>query len=263
LDIYDACSNTPQGTVVNTSGCPIYYLPNENFTLSKTEKCAGENTITVEVSDASEVYHVEVSGAVQTSDNFTGPSWTLDSLSAGTYTLCFTVPGVAASEFERCFEVTITEPDPLSVYTTMSSDLNSLLLNLDGGQVYNITHNGVTTQTSKSNYNVTLKKGYNRVRVSTGIECQGVFEHDYFVSSEVRLAPNPFKDEVVVYVGGEDTAVHVDVFSAQGTLIHTEQCSLDPYNRTVHLQTSNYPQGSYIIKITGQTTNKSITAIKE
>ena len=146
---YDTCPDTPLGSVVDANGCVIYYLPPDNFTLFKTEKCAGTNAITVEVLDTSITYHVEVSGATQVSENFSGPSWTLDSLSAGTYSLCFTVPGVSALEFERCFEVTITEPDPLSVYTTMSSDLNTLLLNLNGGQIYNINHNGVTTQTSK------------------------------------------------------------------------------------------------------------------
>ena len=260
---YDTCPDTPLGSVVDANGCVIYYLPPDNFTLFKTEKCAGTNAITVEVLDTSVTYHVEVSGAIQASDNFSGPSWTLDSLSAGTYSLCFTVPGVSALEFERCFEVTITEPDPLSVYTTMSSDLNTLLLNLNGGQIYNINHNGVTTQTSKSNYNVKLKKGYNRVRVTTGIECQGIFEHEYFVSSDVRVAPNPFTDQVVIYVGGDDTEVDLNVFSSQGVLIHAEQCDLSPFDRTLSLQTGNYPQGSYIIKVTGQTTNKSITVIKE
>ena len=260
---YDTCPDTPLGSVVDANGCVIYYLPPDNFTLFKTEKCAGTNAITVEVLDTSVTYHVEVSGAIQASDNFSGPSWTLDSLSAGTYSLCFTVPGVSALEFERCFEVTITEPNPLSVYTTMSSDLNTLLLNLNGGQIYNINHNGVTTQTSKSNYNVKLKKGYNRVRVTTGIECQGIFEHEYFVSSDVRVAPNPFTDQVVIYVGGDDTEVDLNVFSSQGVLIHAEQCDLSPFDRTLSLQTGNYPQGSYIIKVTGQTTNKSITVIKE
>lgn len=141
------------------------------------------------------------------------------------------------------FESVITEPDPLSVYTTMSSDLNTLLLNLNGGQIYNINHNGVTTQTSKSNYNVKLKKGYNRVRVSTGIECQGIFEHEYFVSSDVRVAPNPFTDQVVVYVGGDDTEVDLNIFSSQGVLIHAEQCDLNPFDRTLSLQTGNLSSG--------------------
>ncbi|NDH49796.1 MAG: T9SS C-terminal target domain-containing protein [Proteobacteria bacterium] len=145
----------------------------------------------------------------------------------------------------------------------MSSDLNMVQLNLAGGQVYNVTHNGKTTQTKDANYSVTLSKGYNKIRVDTGIECQGVFEHEYFVSNEVRIAPNPFSDQLMIYVSGEDRSVNVEVFTSQGTLVHSERRDLDPFNRSISLITSGYQQGSYIIKVTGETTNRTITAIKE
>ena len=42
---FDTCPDTPLGEVVNLSGCLIYYVPSNNFRLSKVEKCAGENSI--------------------------------------------------------------------------------------------------------------------------------------------------------------------------------------------------------------------------
>ncbi len=261
---YDNCAETPLGELVDVTGCEIFYLPPDNFSLSKSERCIDTNSITVGVLVTDEVYDVHVTGSgTDIRDSFTGSSWTLDSLSAGTYNVCFTAAGVSSSEFERCFEVTITEPDPLSVYATMSSDLNMVQLNLAGGQVYNVTHNGKTTQTKDANYSVTLSKGYNKIRVDTGIECQGVFEHEYFVSNEVRIAPNPFSDQLMIYVSGEDRSVNVEVFTSQGTLVHSERRDLDPFNRSISLITSGYQQGSYIIKVTGETTNRTITAIKE
>ena len=86
-----------------------------NFTVSKTEKCAGTNTINIDVLDTSITYNVSVSGATTLSDSFSSSSWSLDNLSAGLYAICITVEGVSSGEFERCFEVTITEPDPLLV----------------------------------------------------------------------------------------------------------------------------------------------------
>ncbi|MGA0430527.1 MAG: thrombospondin type 3 repeat-containing protein, partial [Flavobacteriaceae bacterium] len=261
---YDNCAETPLGELVDINGCEIFYLPPNNFNLSKTEKCIDSNSISVGVIVTDEVYDVHVTGAgVDLRDSFTGSSWTLDNLSAGTYNVCFTVAGISSSEFERCFEVTITEPDPLSVYATMSSDLNMVQLNLAGGQVYNVTHNGKTTQTKDANYSVTLKKGYNSIKVDTGIECQGVFEHEYFVSNEVRIAPNPFVDQLMIYVAGDDRTVNVEVFTSQGALIHSEKHDLDLFNRSISLTTSGYQQGSYIIKVTGETTNRTITAIKQ
>ena len=134
---------------------------------------------------------------------------------------------------------------------------------MKGGQVYNITHNGKTTQTSKSEITLTLKNGNNAIRVDTGLECQGVFAETFFKSSSVQIAPNPFNDEINIFVGGEDRDLKVDIFTPGGSLIHTEQCRLNSNNRVISIPTSNYPQGSYNVTIQGETTLQSIQVVKE
>ena len=41
----DICNDTPLNTKVNIEGCPVFYLPTNNFNISTTEKCVGQSEI--------------------------------------------------------------------------------------------------------------------------------------------------------------------------------------------------------------------------
>jgi len=260
---FDTCPDTPLGEVVDIDGCLIYYLPASNFSLSKTEKCAGENSINISVVDVSVNYNVSVDGARNISDSFTGSSWTLDQLSAGIYNICISVEGVNPLEFERCFEVTINEPDPLLVSSFYNKQNQKISFDLSGGTIYNITQNGKTIQTSSSKYTVELEKGINNISISTGIECQGLFENTYLNSYDVKYVPNPFREQLQLYIGGQDNLVEIEVYSPNGQLIDYKTVSLPFGVRNYTLETSSYKPGIYIIKIKGQTLNQSIQVIKK
>ena len=260
---FDTCPDTPLGELVDLDGCLIYYLPASNFSISKTEKCIGENSITIDVIDATVDYNVTVSGATNATEVFTGSSWSLENLSAGEYTLCIGVEGVNPLEFERCFKVTIEESDPLLVSSLYNKENQTVSFDLSGGSAYQITHNGKTTQTSSSKHTVQLDKGINNISISTGIECQGLFENTYLNSYEVKYAPNPFKDELQLFIGGKDNLVEIGVYSSNGQLIDYQTVSLSFGIRNYSLNTTSYKQGVYIIKIKGQTLDQSIQVIKE
>ena len=260
---FDTCPDTPLGEVVDIDGCLIYYLPASNFSLSKTEKCAGENSINISVVDVSVNYNVSVDGARNISDSFTGSSWSLDQLSAGIYNVCISVEGVNPLEFERCFEVTINEPDPLLVSSFYNKQNQKVSFDLSGGTIYNITQNGKTIQTSSSKYTVELVKGINSISISTGIECQGLFENTYLNSYDVKYVPNPFREQLQLYIGGQDNLVEIEVYAPNGQLIDYKTVSLPFGVRNYTLVTSNYKQGIYIIKIKSQTLNQSIQVIKK
>ena len=260
---FDTCPDTPLGEVVDIDGCLIYYLPASNFSLSKTEKCAGENSINISVVDVSVNYNVSVDGARNISDSFTGSSWSLDQLSAGIYNVCISVEGVNPLEFGRCFEVTINEPDPLLVSSFYNKQNQKVSFDLSGGTIYNITQNGKTIQTSSSKYTVELEKGINNISISTGIECQGLFENTYLNSYDVKYVPNPFREQLQLYIGGQDNLVGIEVYALNGQLIDYKTVSLPFGVRNYTLETSNYKPGIYIIKIKGQTLNQSIQVIKK
>ena len=260
---FDICPDTILGEIVDLNGCFIYFIPASNFTVSKTEKCAGTNTINIDVLDTSITYNVSVSGATTLSDSFSSSSWSLDNLSAGLYSICITVEGVSSGEFERCFEVIITEPDPLLVTTLFNKQDQSITFGLSGGDSYDITHNGITTQTSKSNYTISLAKGTNRVSISTGIECQGLFENSYLNSYKVTYAPNPFNQELILTMGGEDRILGLEVYTPSGQLIDQKTITLPIGIRYYTLQTGDYKQGGYILSIKSETIDQSFQVIKE
>ena len=234
-----------------------------NFFVSKIEKCAGENEISIAVVDTLVTYNVAISGAVNQTDSFSSSNWTLEGLSAGVYTICITVDGVSPLEFERCFEVTIEESDPLLVSSLYNKENQTVSFDLSGGSAYQITHNGKTTQTSSSKHTVQLDKGINNISISTGIECQGLFENTYLNSYEVKYAPNPFKEQLQLFIGGKDNLVEIGVYASNGQLIDYQTVSLSFGMRNYSLNTSSYKQGVYIIKVKGQTLDQSIQVIKE
>ena len=221
-DPYDTCPDTPLGERVDLDGCIQFYLPPTNFSISKTEKCRNTNSIGITAVAQEYTYNVAVSGATTLNDSFAGTTdYSIENLSGGVYTVCLTVDGYDASEYQRCFEVLIEEPEPLSVYASKTADSETVNFSLKGGQVYNITHNGKTVQTDQSNYAVKLDKGNNVINISTGIECQGIFEQTYFNSASIVLAPNPIKEMLYVYVGGEDTDVVISIYASNGVVVHT------------------------------------------
>ena len=260
---FDTCPDSPLGELVDLNGCIIFYLPANNFSISKSEKCAGENSIGVAVIDNSVTYQVEVTGAINSSETFTTKNWSIDGLSAGVYNLCITAAGVDPNEFERCFEVTIEERDPLIVSSFYNYTDQTVSFDLSGGSTYQITQNGKTTQTSSGKYTLQLEKGVNTISISTGIECQGLFEASYLNSYEVKYTPNPFKEQLQLYFGGKDRFIELGVYASNGQLIDYQNIIL-PFGVRQHtLNTASYKQGVYIIKIKGETLDQSIQVIKE
>ena len=259
----DDCTETPLGRRVGPDGCEIFYLLPENFKLYKTEKCPGKNSITIKFDNVLPVYNIDITGAINEQQTYQGSNWNLNDLSGGTYKLCITVEGVKSSEFERCFEVNINDADPLTVFASKNQDQELVTFQLSGGKVYDVIHNGVRTQSARSSQSVQLKKGVNTVKITTGLECQGVFEEQYFVSENIAYSPNPFNEKLNLFIGGTDTEVKIEIFSTEGRLINSLSGNLSLNNRSISVNTQNLNMGSYIIKLTGKTVKQSFIALKK
>ncbi|MDA9361467.1 thrombospondin type 3 repeat-containing protein, partial [Flavobacteriaceae bacterium] len=259
----DTCADTPYGSMVNKEGCLIFYLAPSNFSLSKTEKCLDTNSISLVVQDTSVTYNIAVSGAINKTETLSTNNWTLNNLSAGDYSICVTVDGILDTEFKRCFDLTINEPQPLSVYSASRKGQETVNYKLAGGSSYSITHNGITKQTTQNNYTLTLDKGVNTVSISTGIACQGIFEQSYFNSDTVVVAPNPFNEMLAIYVGGEALDASIELYSNDGKIITSQHYALTIMDRTLYIDTSNLTTGSYVVKVTNASVNQSQIVIKE
>ena len=260
---FDECNNTPYDTLVDAKGCPIFYLSPTSFNITTQEKCAGENSIVVLFDEPSYQYHIELDGVQLNSSPIATNNWEVENLSTGTYEVCITVDGQTPETFERCYTVNITDPQPLSVYGKTSSSGKTVQYSLKGGEVYTITHNGNSFQTDESKIALDLTDGINYIQITTGIECQGIFEEQIFTSAQVYVSPMPFTDQLTIFVGGLDNDLNLELYTSNGRLIERHQKQLRNGNRTLSLKTTHLKPGSYVLKTIGKTTLTSELIIKE
>jgi hypothetical protein len=270
-DPKDECPDTPLGTKVNFYGCKIYYISSESINAYKTERCVGKHSININFTNYVKNLIIDMTGPLEVNEKFSGISWNASNLEAGSYNVCVTAEGVNSGEFQRCFEFTLQDPPELSVDSRNEDFLLSsgsegeeiISYTLSGGDIYNINHNGITQQTARSSHNLTLKKGLNTVKITTGNDCQGVFEKQYFVSETVSYSPNPFNNQLTLFIGGADRDVQVDLFSAEGRLVLTKKVILTGDNRNILIDTSEFKLGSYMIKVSAEHIKLSFIAIKK
>ena len=99
------------------------------------------------------------SGFTHTPELIEADSWTLASLEASTYTVCLTSDFIA--NYEQCFNVIISEPQDLAVLTSQARGSDILNMTMSGSETYTIVHNNKPIKTSKSKFDLDLKKGLN------------------------------------------------------------------------------------------------------
>ncbi|CAI8193134.1 MAG: Alpha-agarase [Flavobacteriaceae bacterium] len=260
---FDECNDTPYNTIVDAKGCAIFYLSPTSFNISTSEKCVGQNSINIGFDNANYQYNVHLDGIAQNQNPISDTSWSVPQLSSGDYEICITVEGQTVETFQRCYTVNITDPQPLSVYGKSVNRGKTINYTLEGGKVYTITHNGQSFQTDQKQVSIDLENGINQVKITTGIECQGVFIENYFNSAEVFLSPLPFNEQLNVFVGGQDTELNFELYTTNGRLIQSIKKRMSSTQRTIQINTAHLRQGSYILKTTGATTLTSELIIKE
>ena len=264
LDENDDCPNTPAGSVVDVKGCPIFSLPFNNNKVEVTSaSCIGnaDGSIGLSVEDNSYDYSITVTGKDDpiaiTGENKTA---SVTGLSKGDYTVCFKVTGQA--EYEQCFDVTIGEPKALSAFIDVDNDNRTTTIQLGGSKDYNVDINGERFKVTGDNFTSSLKAGLNSIKISTGLDCQGMIEREVFISEDIHYYPNPTKDDVRVHIGGEDSKVMVSVFSEKGSLIYQREQQVQDVSRLTEIDLALQITGTYIVTLEGPTVRKTFKIVK-
>jgi hypothetical protein len=245
----DQCPNSPQGAFVDVTGCEVFSLPANNFSvLTTAESCISSNNGSVSITAQETLnYTAELVGdGVSVSMAFTENAL-FEGLMSGTYTICVTVEGEAA--YESCFELTITEPEPLSVSSKISSLNNELTLDLAGGINYTITLNGKEYTTTGNTITLPLSRVENVLQVKTDKDCQGVHEETIILSDELFIYPNPVPDGILsVYLGNSGLKqVDVAIFAMNGRKVFAKP--LQVQDSEVKLNVDNLAKGIYILNV--------------
>ena len=185
----NGCEALSTSIVVKT----IFVLAATNFQVNlqgETCRTSDNGKITIAaVQNLNYTATLSKSGQAVKTANF-NTSTELTGLAAGNYTLCFTVAG--QTEYKQCYELIITEPLDLSVYSKVNPVNNTLDLLMSGGDTYYITLNGEKYTSYTSKMSLGLKSGLNKITVNSSQICQGLYTEEIYVDEKIQAYPNPF-----------------------------------------------------------------------
>lgn len=245
----DICPDTPEGDVVDFNGCTLFTLPGNNFAVLATgESCrtANDGSIAI-IATQNHGYVATVTGnGVSENTNFTETT-TFTSLEAGTYQVCITVPD--APSYQQCFDLTITEPEDLSVFSRLMQEEYQVEINLSGGSSYTISLNGEVYTTTQDTIVLELKPGSNDLEVTTDKACQGIYREKIVIDATPRVYPNPVNGDMV-YVAlattGEN-AVNIEIYTLQGKRV--ANYVFNGQDNVLSVDTATLSAGMYMMNI--------------
>lgn len=257
----DLCPSTPFGAYVDLFGCEIPNLPADNFTVSVTsETCLNSNNGEITIV-AQELY--AYTATLSNDDFYQEYNFTNDvdifNLLAGTYSLCITIE--EWPDYEVCYTVVITEPNPLTVFSNRLAGTNELSLLMTGSSNYQVELNGTTITTSDGALTLQLQPGENVLKVKTDLACQGFYEEHIFVSDTTVVYPNPVKHTMVIYNPVLNEDIKLNIYSSYGKLMLSKYFRSSASGLTVDL--SKFNSGIYVVFITSSSKTSVHKIIKE
>ncbi len=249
--------------VSNANGCQtlsspvviksVFVLPVNNYQLNiEGETCRTSDNGRIRISAVQNLnYTATLSRSGQTLRTTTFTTVTeLTGLSAGNYSLCITVAGQA--DYKQCYELVITEPQDLSVYTQLNPVNNTIDLNMSGSDSYTITHNGKTYTSRQARMSLALESGRNTIQVNTTNACQGSYTEEIYISEKVEVYPNPFSSTLNLKIENQEgKELLIKVHNGSGNTVYQGMHRV--HNNLIKLDLSELDNGYYFVIIGKQT----------
>jgi hypothetical protein len=253
---------TPTGTGIISGFTFIFNLPVTNFKVSNiSSTCRGDNNGIINiVANQSLSYTATITGnGMNASYPFT-TSLDIDNLSPGTYSVCIGVVG--HPDFQQCYSIVNSEPQPLSVDVKVKEFDNTIMLSLSGSDQYNIALNGKTFTTGNSTIDLPLQAGNNDLEVTTDKPCQGSFEKIINFSSITKPYPNPFEHLLNLNIGNEVVKnVVIEILSMEGRLVFFKKFT-NQYG-VLTLELGNLDRGLYVLRLTEENSKRTFKIVKQ
>ena len=238
---------SPGGQAIKEGFTFIYTLPSNNFSVSATGlSCRGTMNGIISIKALQTLnYTAAITGNGQNNRYDFSNILEVKNLSPGLYEVCFTI--ATESTFKQCFEIIVTEPKDLALYSFINKEDNKLNLKLEGSDTYFVELNGDLTKTSLNELQLSLKSGLNKVKVYTDKLCQGIIERSFFVDA-VQIYPNPFDTELNLILGSEYWGtIKVGVMNMGGKLIYSKEHQSD--GGLLKLNLEELAPGPYLLQI--------------
>ncbi len=261
-DTEDLCPNTPFGSTVDLFGCAFFTLPATNFTiLTTSENCRSSNNGKVKIT-AVEIFNYKatiIGDEVNAEYDFTNDV-EIRNLREGIYELCITIED--KPDYRACFEVRITQPEDLTVLTSINRTEGKVSIEMSGGSRYTIDLNGLVFNTTDAFVTLNLNKGVNTIQVKADQECQGTYEKTIFIANEVQFYPNPLEDYLHVNLGDNQIKdVDFSMYSYLGQLVVSKKYAIQ--DGFIRIDTSFLESGIYLVSLSSNSFQSTFKIVKK
>lgn len=222
----------------------------QNITISKKNtSCPDKNNGEFKIeAKADIVYKAEILGPSNFNGNylFTIQGKTISNLAPGEYQICITADKFP--DFIYCFETQILAPPPLEVQAIFQPSIANLSLKLSGSEFYVIEINDQKVEViGKQHIEIPLIQKQTRIKVTTGIDCQGIYESWFNLDQFARVFPNPVRNQATLILP-EGQAPEVILYSPSGDVLWQGE-SKNSINQTLILPMDHYAPGWYLVQL--------------
>ncbi|SEO64952.1 IPT/TIG domain-containing protein [Mucilaginibacter gossypiicola] len=210
--------------------------------------CKGQNNGSINITAAQSAnYSAVITGNGLNKTYTFSTEKNIGDLSPGTYNVCIT--DAALANIKQCFDLVITEPKDLSVYTSVNEATEMVNITMDGGASYDIKLNGVSYKTTNNTISLPLNKGSNALTVGTDKLCQGIIEKIINISGSLPY-PNPFQNTLHINIG-KRTAITVilKIYSLNTGLLKLTK-NYTNQSGVISMDVSGLEKGVYSLNVT-------------
>ena len=248
-DSIDQCPNTFPGTTVSATGCPIFSMPADNFTVTASgETCPDKGNGTIEISsNLSYDFTTSIDGIDYEFTN----NLSISDLEPGTYEFCINLNQYG---YEQCFEVNITAGTNLFGKASTSKKMSTTTIKLESGTApYFVKVNGRDLfETHQTSFDIPVKHG-DIIEVSTNKLCEGTFTEKVSIFNTLTAYPNPTENSIEIAVPDtKKTSILVALYNSQTQLMFQKQH--DVYQQKIVIELSGFPKGLYFAKLNMEAT---------
>lgn len=248
-DDIDECPDTPPDTNVSENGCPdIITFDPDQFTIKAIEtSCIGSATGQINIESKSEGEYIALLTGNNSAEtlNF-NRSLLIEGLAPGTYNLC--LEAANGDYYEVCSLITIEEPEPISVLTSMDFFNRTLTLELKGSSKFTISLNNKKIESNLDIMTLPLDKTTNELIVTSNEGCQGSYSETIILEDAISVFPNPFKNKLNIELPKMDNEiVEVQLFDIHGKVVYSD--NLLKTSEGIIIRTDHLNSGFYFVQL--------------
>ncbi|WP_111707308.1 reprolysin-like metallopeptidase [Lutibacter citreus] len=237
----DICEFTPLGSEVDDTGCSIFSLPENNFTIEGIgETCpdTGNGQINISTKEAHN-YAIFIDGS---KIEFTN-SVEISGFLPNSYDFCIEV---IDESFRQCFSVDIAESDEVSGKTTLNLGKATVILENGTAPFSIFVNNKLVLETDSNEFVIDVKNG-DFVEVKTKLACEGIYSKSIIISNDILAYPNPTKGNLKIALPITEKSVFIELYNLQSQLLSAKKYQV--IDGKVDLDLSNKATGLYFVKV--------------